>query len=71
MSETPAKLARLDAAPVAEAPNGEDERSRRTLPASRDGQWRDAAGSREWRWFGAGNEHIESPTEYLPLPVLP
>ena len=25
----------------------------------------------EWRWFGAGNEHIESPTEYLPLPVLP
>ena len=65
-----AELARLTTPrPIAEAPK--DERSR-ILARGRDGQWREMRLVRgEWRWFGAGNEHIESPTEYLPLPVLP
>ena len=68
--EARAELARLTTPrPIAEAPK--DERSR-ILARGRDGQWREMRLVRgEWRWFGAGNEHIESPTEYLPLPVLP
>ena len=68
--EARSKLSRLTTPrPIAEAPK--DERSR-ILARGRDGQWREMRLVRgEWRWFGAGNEHIESPTEYLPLPVLP